>query len=52
MNKKKMAIVFGGRSSEHDVSCISVMTIIKADILPAQEAEEFEAQAGTAPAQA
>ena len=30
MDKKKMAIVFGGRSSEHDVSCISVMTIIKA----------------------
>ncbi len=30
MEKKKLGIVFGGRSSEHDVSCISVVTIIKA----------------------
>ena len=30
MEKKKIAIIFGGRSSEHEVSCISVMTIIRA----------------------
>ena len=30
MEKKKIAVVFGGQSSEHDISCISVQTIIKA----------------------
>ncbi|MDD6135722.1 MAG: D-alanine--D-alanine ligase [Lachnospiraceae bacterium] len=30
MAKKNLAIVFGGRSSEHDVSCVSVVTIAKA----------------------
>ena len=30
MSKKNLAIIFGGRSSEHSVSCISVQTIIKA----------------------
>lgn len=30
MSKKNLAIIFGGRSSEHEVSCISVQTIIKA----------------------
>ena len=30
MNKKNIAIVFGGRSSEHEVSCMSVVTIAKA----------------------
>ena len=30
MNKKSIAIVFGGQSSEHDISCISVTTIAKA----------------------
>lgn len=30
MSKKNIAIIFGGRSSEHEVSCISVQTIIKA----------------------
>ena len=30
MSKKNLAIIFGGRSSEHEVSCISVATIIKA----------------------
>ena len=29
-DKSNLAIIFGGRSSEHDVSCISVRTIIKA----------------------
>lgn len=30
MSKKNLAIIFGGRSSEHEVSCISVTTIAKA----------------------
>lgn len=30
MNKKNIAVVFGGKSSEHDVSCVSVVTIAKA----------------------
>lgn len=30
MTKKNLAVIFGGRSSEHEVSCISVQTIIKA----------------------
>lgn len=30
MSKKNLAIIFGGRSSEHEVSCISVQTIAKA----------------------
>lgn len=30
MSKKNLAIIFGGRSSEHDVSCVSVVTIAKA----------------------
>ena len=30
MSKKNLAVIFGGRSSEHSVSCISVQTIIKA----------------------
>lgn len=30
MSKKNIAVVFGGRSSEHEVSCISVLTIAKA----------------------
>lgn len=30
MSKKNLAVIFGGRSSEHEVSCISVQTIIKA----------------------
>lgn len=30
MAKKNLAVVFGGRSSEHEVSCISVVTIAKA----------------------
>ncbi len=30
MSKKNLAVVFGGRSSEHEVSCISVVTIAKA----------------------
>lgn len=30
MSKKNIAVVFGGRSSEHEVSCISVVTIAKA----------------------
>ena len=29
-NKLTIAVVFGGQSSEHDVSCISALTIIKA----------------------
>lgn len=28
--KKNLAVIFGGRSSEHDVSCVSVVTIAKA----------------------
>lgn len=30
MSKKNVAVVFGGRSSEHEVSCISVVTVAKA----------------------
>ncbi len=30
MDKKNIAVVFGGQSSEHDISCISVTTIAKA----------------------
>lgn len=30
MAKKNLAIIFGGRSSEHEVSCVSVVTIAKA----------------------
>lgn len=30
MSKKNLAVVFGGRSSEHEVSCMSVLTIVKA----------------------
>ena len=30
MSKKNLAVIFGGRSSEHSVSCVSVVTIIKA----------------------
>lgn len=30
MSKKNIAVIFGGRSSEHEVSCISVVTIAKA----------------------
>lgn len=30
MSKKNIAVVFGGRSSEHEVSCVSVTTIAKA----------------------
>ena len=30
MDKKSIAVVFGGQSSEHDISCISVLTIAKA----------------------
>jgi D-alanine-D-alanine ligase len=29
MSKKNLAVIFGGRSSEHEVSCISVVTIAK-----------------------
>lgn len=29
MNKKNILIIFGGQSSEHEVSCMSVQTIIK-----------------------
>ena len=29
MSKKTVAVVFGGQSSEHEVSCISATTIIK-----------------------
>lgn len=29
MNKKNIAVIFGGNSSEHEVSCISVQTVIK-----------------------
>lgn len=30
MGKKNLAVIFGGRSSEHEVSCISVVTVAKA----------------------
>ena len=30
MSKKNLAVIFGGRSSEHEVSCISVVTVAKA----------------------
>lgn len=30
MDKKNIAVIFGGQSSEHDVSCISVQTVAKA----------------------
>lgn len=30
MSKKNIALIFGGRSSEHEVSCISVVTVAKA----------------------
>ncbi len=30
MAKKKLVVVFGGRSSEHEVSCLSVQTVAKA----------------------
>lgn len=30
MNKKTIAVLFGGRSSEHEVSCVSAVTIIQA----------------------
>ena len=29
MNKKTVAVIFGGQSSEHEVSCVSATTIIK-----------------------
>lgn len=29
MDKEKIAVIFGGESSEHEVSCVSVTTIIK-----------------------
>ncbi|MBQ9887215.1 MAG: D-alanine--D-alanine ligase [Lachnospiraceae bacterium] len=29
MNKKNIAVIFGGQSSEHEVSCLSAVTIIK-----------------------
>lgn len=29
MNKKNIAVIFGGNSSEHQVSCVSVQTVIK-----------------------
>ena len=28
MSKKKTAIIFGGQSSEHEVSCVSAVTVI------------------------
>ena len=28
MNKKKIAVIFGGQSSEHEISCISAATVI------------------------
>jgi D-alanine-D-alanine ligase len=30
MSKKNLVVIFGGRSSEHEVSCISVQTVAKA----------------------
>lgn len=30
MSKKNLAVLFGGRSSEHEVSCMSVLTIVRA----------------------
>lgn len=29
MEKKKVAVLFGGQSSEHEISCISVATVVK-----------------------
>lgn len=29
MDKKRIAVLFGGQSSEHDVSCVSAVTVIK-----------------------
>lgn len=29
MNKEKIAVIFGGESSEHEISCISVTTIVE-----------------------
>ena len=28
MSKKNIAVLFGGQSSEHEVSCVSVQTVI------------------------
>lgn len=30
MAKENLVVIFGGRSSEHEVSCISVQTVAKA----------------------
>lgn len=30
MSKKSIAVIFGGQSSEHDISCLSVQTVAKA----------------------
>ena len=30
MGKKTIAVLFGGQSSEHEVSCVSAVTIINA----------------------
>lgn len=30
MSKKNIAVIFGGQSSEHDISCLSVQTVAKA----------------------
>ena len=30
MSKKKVALIFGGKSSEHDVSCVSAVTVAEA----------------------
>ncbi|MCM1399295.1 MAG: D-alanine--D-alanine ligase [Clostridium sp.] len=30
MEKKNIAVIFGGKSSEHEISCMSVITIVKA----------------------
>ena len=29
-NKMNIAVIFGGQSSEHEVSCVSVQTIVRA----------------------
>ena len=29
MEKKKIAVLFGGQSSEHEISCLSAQTVIK-----------------------
>ena len=29
MSKKTVAVIFGGQSSEHDISCISAATVIE-----------------------